>query len=73
MIGCELDVPKKCCLVSIARSPCDIILSRLEAKWQMALQVLRDFIYASGCSDCDHDHEDVKHASVMDDSLAMAT
>ena len=49
---------------SIARSPCDIILSRLEAKWQMALQVLRDFIYTSGCSDRDHDHEDIKHASV---------
>lgn len=43
----------------------------------MALQVLRDFIYASGCSDRDHDHEDVKHVSVewcwMDDSLAMTT
>lgn len=73
MIGCELDVnPKNSAGRRIARSPCDIILSRLEAKWQMALQVLRDFIYASGCSDRDHDHEDVKHASVMDDSLAIA-
>ena len=64
MIGCELDVNPKILPCHIARSPCDIILSRLEAKWQMALQVLRDFIYASGCSDRDHDHEDVKHVSV---------